>query len=365
MYLFKRSPTLTLNADSFVGVDCTKKSRADLQSAVYMKNWRIADDGKLEKRCGYENVCNVTGCTPLYVGNIGGGNFFIYKKKKYLYAYNIDTTRLIAHDMGEDLGAGTFMFGGMLYIIGYEQFRVFDGVEFSEVEPYIPTVAITAPNTGGGVSYESVNLISQYAKILYSPDGVSAEFILPQSASGIHSVTDGGVEVSSDNYIFENMTKKLRLNYVPSGNVANSLQVTFIISSMYIPYPILHMRRFYLFGAENDSRVFAYGNDNKIYYSDVTSAGADPTYFPAENLIRVGDGSSCVTAMCRQYSSLAVFTERDAWYISPSSVDYDGYSKPTFPIFPLNGKGYGGGGWGSVHGGDGAVLIYGYVREEI
>ncbi len=28
-------------------------------------------------------------------------------------------------------------------------------------------------------------------------------------------------------------------------------------------------------------------------------------------------------------------------------------------------KGYGGGGWGSVHGGDGAVLIYGYVREEI
>ncbi len=338
MYLFKRSPSLSLEAESFSGIDCTRRSRSDLQSAVYMKNWRITDDGKLTKRNGYSCIHNVTNAEPLFVGNLGGTECFVYKKYRYLYSLELESGEMITYDTGEDLGADVFLFGGLLYIIGCETYVTFDGMTFADVEPYIPTVAVTAPNEGGGVLYEGMNLISRYAKIIYSPNGTSSEFILPEASSGIYSVVENGETVDPSKYIYDSGTRRLTLNYIPGDNIANSLEVTFTISSMYLKYPILHKKRFCIFGASGDTRVFAYGNDNVVYYSDVTVNGADPLYFPSENFIMVGDGSSCVTGMCRQYSTLAVFTEKDAWYISPSSVDYDGYSKPSFPILPLNSK---------------------------
>ncbi len=338
MYLFKRTPSLTVRAECFSGINCTEKAHSDIRSATYMKNWRITDDGKLSKRNGYECVYNVKDSTPLFVGSLSGVECFVYKKGTYLYSVNLSDSELTAYDTGEDLGAEAFVFGGLLYTVGCESMVTFDGRSFSVPEPYIPTVALIAPNEGGGQTFEGINMISQYAKILYSPNGTSPEFILPESASGIYSVVDGNTKISDSDYIFENSSKKLTLNYIPASGVANSLEVTYIISAEYLPYPILHKKKFCLFGSSGDTRVFAYGNDGIIYYSDVTSRGADPTYFPAENFIRVGDGGEEVTSLCRHYSSLAVFTEKEAWYISPSSTDYDGYTKPTFPIFPLNSK---------------------------
>ncbi len=338
MYLFKRSPTLTVRAESFTGIDCTKKSRSNISCAGYMNNWRITDDGKLSKRNGYECLYNITDSEPLYVGMLGTDDFYVYKKGSCIYSVRLSDGEMSLYDTGEAKGTGAFLFCGLLYIIGYESIVTYDGVRFSEPMPYIPTVAITAPNEGGGTVYESMNLISPYARIIYSPNGTSEKFVLPQAAFSIHSVIDGDVTVPTSNYTFENSTKTLTLNYVPSGGSANSLQVVFLISSAYRVFPPLYCKSFYLFGCGGDTRVFAYGNDNIIYYSDVTDTGSDPLYYPAENMIRVGDGSSAVTALCEHYSTLAVFTETDAWYISPSSIDYDGYSKTTFPIFPLNGK---------------------------
>ncbi len=338
MFLFKRSPILTVRAESFSGIDCTKKSGSDISCAGYMKNWRITDDGKLTKRGGYECLYNITDSDPLFVGMLNADEFFVYKKGTCVYSVRLSDGNMIVYDMNEDVKTGAFVFCGLLYIIGYECIAVFDGVRFSEPEPYIPTVAITASNEGGGVVFESLNLISPYARIMYSPNGNSGKFVLPDAAFGISSVVDGGRHVPASEYIFENSSKTLTLNHVPESGVANSLEVVFLVSSEYRVFPILYGKRFYLFGCGGDTRVFAYGNDNVIYYSDVTDTGSDPLYYPAENMIRIGDGSYAVTGLCRHYSNLTVFTERDAWYISPSSIEYDGYSRPTFPVFPLNGK---------------------------
>ena len=242
----------------------------------------------------------------------------------------------VSVDTGNHVKVGYFKFGGSVYIYGCGFYYRFDGEAFEQLTPYIPTVAVTCENSGGGVPYESLNIISDKAAISYSPDGESADFVLPALAYSVCKVELNGSEMDTDDYSYDSQTHILTLDVVPSGDVPDSLKVTFVLSDG----TVLNMPPvgpgFCIYGGDRDTRVFSYGYGNILRYSDVTAKGPDPTYFPTDNFITVGDGSSKITALMRHYDRLMIFTERETWFLSPSSVDYDGYSKPSFPLSPLN-----------------------------
>ncbi len=336
MALFKKTPSNMMTVSHFDGIDCTKNVTSTISSAEYMRNFRITPAGKLKKRCGYKKLCTLSGASDFFVD----GEIMFYRVMRTLYCVKLpDLTPIASYALSTSYKLVYFKFADGVYIISRNDMYLFKDNAFSIVAPYVPTIAVTAPETGGGTVFESLNMIINQAKISYSPSGSGAVFVLPDMASSIVEVTENGSVVDSEKYTFSSSTKQLTFSYTPAGGVADSLVVTFKFSTSQVPMmALLRDKKFCVYGGDFDSRVFVYGDRNIIYYSDITAQGADPAYFPAENYITVGDGTYDVTALVRHYSNLAVFTQGDAWYISPSSVDYDGYEKPTFPIYPLNSK---------------------------
>ena len=335
MARYRRSASV-LFTDGFRGLDATEGEKKNFSSSVYMKNFRITDQRRLKKRCGYKKLVSGINADSCFAAEIGGAVYFIYKKGVYLHALlPADGTDIVCN-CNDTASAGYFMFGGKGYIIGFGLFYVFDGVGFSPVTPYIPTVATECMPSGGGVLYESLNVLSDKAKISYSPDGESVSFRLPPYAFSVVSVTENGQIIDSSSYSYDRRTNTLTFASAPGGGVPDSLQVTFRLSDgtvLGMPYI---GGKFCIYGGDRDTRVFAYGEGNTLWYSDVTYAGADPTYFPADNFINVGDGTEKVTALIRHYDRLIVFTEGQTWFLSPSEVSYGGTTKPSFPVSPLN-----------------------------
>lgn len=334
MAFFKKSPSFLMNVTSFDGIDCTKKVTNSISSAEYMRNFRITENGKLKKRYGYKKLFTLKDAKDVYLSD----NIVFYRNGRTLNAYNIGVGIVASYELDYAKNTVYFTFASDVYAVCEDEIIVYRDGNFSKGEPYVPTLAVTCPPSGGGALHESLNLLCNRAALSYSPDGKADVYHLPSYAVAIVSVFENGIIVPSEKYTFDSFEKTVKFNYIPAGGISDSLKITFELSKFDVEMDFLKNRSFCVYGGNFDSRIFAYGGDNIIYYSDITDRGSDVLYFPSENYIKVGDGTFDVTSLVRHYSTLAVFTEGDAWYISPSSVDYDGYEKPSFPIYPLNGK---------------------------
>ena len=334
MARYRKNGSEIIYTDKWRGLDMTREGKLNFSSSVYMKNYDVTPQYNLKKRRGYRKVTDNIVCDSCYYAETGSGGYFIYKNGKTLCACRLSDEYNIMCETDSFAAAGYFSFGGEVYIYGAGFRYKFDGVGFTRITPYIPTVAVTCSPSGAGTVYESLNLLSDRAKISYSPDGTSTSYVLPENASGVVSVTVDGTELESG-YTYNAGTHTLVFEQAPAGGVPDSLTVTFTLSDGTLLNMSYIGNRFCIYGGVRDTRVFAYGNENLLFYSDVTDKGADPTYFPADNFITVGDGGR-VTALVRHYDRLIVFKEKETWFLSPSSVDYDGYSKPSFPLSPLN-----------------------------
>ena len=336
MARYRKSTASLLFTDVFRGIDTAEEGKNSLSSSVYMKNFCITQNGKLKKRCGYKKLLSGISCDSCYADRVRGEDHFIYRDGTKLKAIRLTDMSTFEYETESFAKAGYFKFNGAVYIYGYGFYYRFDGDGFEKLSVYIPTVAVACSPGGAGTVNESLNIISDKAAVSYSPDGVSDSFVLPYMAKDVVSVELDGEILDADDYTYEPRTRTLTLDQTPSGSVPDSLKVTFILSDE----TLLNMPAlgggFCVYGGDRDSRVFSYGDGNILRYSDVTSTGPDVTYFPADNFITVGDGSSIVTALVRHYDRLIIFTERETWFLSPSSVDYEGYSKPSFPLSPLN-----------------------------
>lgn len=334
MARYRKSGSEIIYTDKWKGLDMTREEKKNFSSSVYMKNFAVTGKYDLKKRCGYKKIKDNVYCDSCYHGVINGTGYFIYKSGRMLYALDLSDMSDISYDTESFAAAGYFTFGGTVYIYGNGLLYKFDGASFSPVSPYAPTVAITCSPSGQGTLYESLNVLSDKAKISYSPDGTSTVYKLPDDAQSVVTVELDGQIVTSG-YTFDASAHTLTFTSAPAGGVPDSLTVTFSLSDetmLNMPYI---GNKFCIYGGSRDTRVFAYGNGNTVYYSDVTGNGADVTYFPADNFIKVGDGGK-VTALVRHYDRLMIFKETETWFLSPSAVDCDGYSKPSFPLSPLN-----------------------------
>ncbi len=319
--------------DSFHGLDVSGEEKKNFSSPVYMKNFRITQKRTLEKRCGYKVTASGLQADSCWGGYVGGRCVFVYKKYDRIYAVSVfDGETSASHSAGYD-EVGFVLFGGKLYAIGADTFLSFDGRSFDEPEPYIPTLAVAAAADGGGQIHESLNLLSGKAKISYSPNGADTVYALPDVAASVVKAEENGAEISG--YTYSPADNTVTFQSAPAEGT-DSLVITFTLRPGTVAKKDKPGPKFCVYGGDTDTRVFAYGKDSVIRYSDVTSKGADISYFPADNFVSAGDGTYRVTALVRHFDRLIIFTEAETWYLYRSSVDYDGYPKPSFPVFPLH-----------------------------
>ena len=333
MARYARPGKTVVSVGGFNGIDVTSPGDS-LCPAYYMKNFRVTERRELKKRPGYRKLLSGISADSVYAANVAGVDRLIYKSGTVLHATDVLSGADVNLDTHSGASVSYFSFGGKVYVYGFGFNYAFDGEAFKKIEPYIPTVAVTCAPSGGGTVHESLNVLSPYARISYSPDGQSTVYKLPSYAYDVTGVKIDGEETGG--YYFDRRTKTLVFDEPPAGGVPDSLEVTFRLSDgMILGMPYIG-DRYCVYGGDRDTRVFAYGVGGTLRYSDVTDKGPDPTYFPADNFIEVGDGSEEVTALVRHYDRLIVFTERQTWFLSAKEITYSGETKISYPCSPLN-----------------------------
>lgn len=250
-----------------------------------------------------------------------------------------------------------FRFGEKYYILTGKKFYdwSFGDERIAEVIGYVPLVVTGASPDGGGTTLERVNLLTDKRRVLYSADGESTKFILPEefafsgstetivlsatvdgedaafSLSLTSSVDQEGNTSGSVSVIFNEIpeagTNNVEIVY---RNPANSAENRALIESMQFVET---------FNGATDTRLFFYGNgSNTIYYTEPTLAGAvTAAYIPSLNELNIGDNSSPVTVLKRHYGRLMAFKPDSCWAVSYDTITMeDGTVTAGFYVRPMH-----------------------------
>lgn len=327
-------------ANGFVGIDRRRKADKVLNVAHDMRNIRITAGGSLEKRAKTKLLCSLTGeIEGLWCGSLGGSVFLLASANGRLY--KIDTNGN-AREIGV-IGEGEclfFEFCGRVYIMNSAYYGSYDGSTLTEIEGYIPLVAVGCMPNGEGTPFEEINMLTDKRRQRFSPDGKSILYKLAEEdIDEIVSVTVGGA-VYNGNYSLNRQTSELSFEQpIPAG--LDSLEITYKKQST-TRKNILNCKRAMLFGGNSDGRIFLYSNPEKPncrFYSALADGVPSAEYFPINCYTVIG--SSPISCIVQQYDRQLIFTKNEAFYSYCELItDNSGRRISSFPVFSLNnGKG--------------------------
>ena len=341
-----------IECNQFLGLnEAYGDTEVKLGEAIHMRNFNITNNYKLRKREGYTTFINGGSVHPIrgmWRGNLDGDDLLIFCFNGKVYKYDLsitdtDTlladliTNLTAAEVGSITDAQTsiFYFESKLYFMNGTDYKSYDGTTYQDVTPYVPTVRINAPPTGGGTVFEQINLLTGQKKQTFVGDGVSDVFTLVESAlTSIDTVKVNGV------------TKTLTTHYTVStangtvtftaGNIpADESEVEITWTKTVSGHADLVKKNKYamLHGIGNDTNIFIWGNStyqNRLTFSSALQAG----YFPVNNYINIGTDDTAITDVVTQYSRQIIFKEDRTYYSTSEYSDVnDDY---IFTIHDLN-----------------------------
>lgn len=226
-----------------------------------------------------------------------------------------------------------FVLGGKMYFLNGRDYFCYDGVQCSQVTPYIPTLSISKLPAGGGTLYEDFNLLGAGFKDSFSSDGVAKDYYLSLGGLDATTVTctvDGVEKVEGTDFTVDRIAGKVTFTTAPAEGT-NNVIITAYKTQPGFPERIKKCRFNVLFGGTNDTRVFVSGNPdfpNQMWRSGLY----DPTYFPENGFYRVGSDREPITGFSKQYDFLVIEKES-----SKGNMQYELVNgEPSFPIKPLN-----------------------------
>ena len=208
-----------------------------------------------------------------------------------------------------------FRFGDSVYFLnGFGYFSVERHVGAPKVQgvpAYVPIVVTGASPSGGGTELERVNMLTSQRRALFSADGTSKEYLLPEynlPENPAVTVEINGVDISPAAYMVSyvegtlpRQTKVVFLQEAPAKGV-NNVEISWKAASDSKAL-ISAMRFVEKFNGSTDSRLFFYGDGgNVVYYTEPTLSGElTGAYIPAMNEIAIGDDTSPVTGLMRPF----------------------------------------------------------------
>lgn len=235
-----------------------------------------------------------------------------------------------------------FSFGGKMYLIDGVDYKVYQDGVFIDVTGYIPTISREVPPAGGGNTFENVNRLNGYRKVLFSPDGTAKEFYLPEQ--GIDEVIAVEPDVS---HTVNTQTGVITFSTAPTKGV-DTIGVTYRKGDG-AKTDVTAMRFSELYNGKTDSRVFLYGDGtNRAIYSGITSDGVPSAeYFPDLYELRAGDSSTPITSMVRHYEKLLTFKSDSTYTVEYTTLNAGELTMPAFYVTPVN-RGIGNEAWGQA-----------------
>lgn len=278
----------------------------------------VADGGGMpQKRLGYRTVQSLGDTVyGLFGAEFGGTVKRLVHSGTKLYAWADDgTPAVLLSGLPRRKSRAVFL-AGKLWIVTGGGFYSYDGTEAKRVSAsgaYVPTTTITRSPSGGGVSYEAVNLLTPYRKNAFQTDGKSVKFTLDGEidASGAVRAWVWGEEITD--FTLDRAAGTITLPSAPAApdaGASDGLVVQFPHTVEGYADRIDKCTIITTYGVGSNDRVVLSGNPD-CPNLDWTSGLYDPTYMPDLGYAAVGSEATPICGYCRTGSSLGIVKADD------------------------------------------------------
>ena len=301
----------------FRGVDfSTDAALVDTYRSPYAINMLADTGGMPEKRPGWRVLQNLDApIHGIWFLQKDGVTHYVAHGGDKLYTWTEDEEAAVQleglHNDGNSAGA---IMGGTLYIVTGGDFISFDGETAKQVEGYVPTTIIARAPSGGGTTYESINLLSGRQKNEFIADGTSKAYQL--SADGL---SDDPVEVTvkSDpltegiDFTVDRETGVVTFTTAPTAPAAGmegEVIITFTKEVEGYRERIAGCRILTTYGVGTNDRMIFSGNPDYPNL-DWTSGLSNPEYIPDLSYSVVGGEQTAIMGYRRIGEYLAIIKE--------------------------------------------------------
>ena len=299
----------------------------------------ISDTGGFpEKRKGWRKILDCESpVNGLYRGTVDGEEVFLVHGGTKLYKWTEE--EITELKSGINNAKGTFFtMDGKIYILTGAEYLVYDGETVKNVtdDAYVPTTTIANYPTGGGETYEEVNLLTPKRKNKFAGDGSSTVFQLDTTDvdSIVEVKIDDEVQASSS-YSLNGADGKVTFTSAPPKpdvTGKDNVEITFSKEVEDYEGKITKCTIAAVYGGNSQDRVFLSGNPDDPD-TDWHCAAGDPTYFPDLSYSTVGTDGTPIMGYLNIGNVQAIFksderADTTIYFRSYSITDED----VTFPI---------------------------------
>ena len=298
-------PTLyNYKCEYFKGIDLNNAaSNVDASRSPDAPNMLRDEVGKVRKRMGYKTMHTmagrINGRFTLEDDEIVHAGAKLYKR-----GADIETWTELYDGMQDTRSVG-IIFDKKLYLLDGKAYLVYDGETVEKVTDAAtaPTIIISRRPTGGGVSYEPLNLLSRGWTESFLSDGTSTEYQLTTDELASDTVkveilgSDGEWTEKTENKDFtvDRTTGKVKFTTAPAASPVSgqdNIHITAYKDREGYTDKINKMQFGILFGGNGSpDRGFVAGNPdipNVDYYSELN----DPTFFGDTSYSNIGQSDA-------------------------------------------------------------------------
>lgn len=270
--------------------------------------------GNPEKRPGWRKLlfCEAP-INGLYRGVLKGTEYFLCHGGTKLYKWTESGIEQISDGLTNKRGS-CFVMRDKMWIMTGGEYLCYDGknVKRVDADAYVPTTTIAAKPTGGGQSFDSVNLLSPKRKNTFLGDGTATAFQLDTSdVQSIVEVKVGGSVWGGEKYSLDGGAGKVNFTEAPPAPTVTgvpNVEITFSKTVDGYADRINKCTISVVYGGNSSDRVFISGNPN-YPSTDWHCEAGDPTYFPDLSYSQIGSDGTRIMGYCRIGDSLAIIKE--------------------------------------------------------
>lgn len=328
----------------FKGVDfSTDSSLVEASRSPWAVNM-IADTGGMpEKRPGWRTLHTIEApVNGLFYAVFGGQVRFLAHGGTKLYAWGQGEAPKVVRSGVHNGPSSAVNMGGKLWLLTGGEYLVYDGVAVKEVSEvaYVPTTVIAADPTGGGKSYESVNMVTRRRTNNFIADGTATVYQLDAKDLGPEAVTArvrGVAKAEGTDFTVDRAKGTVTWKTAPPAPLVGKegeVDITFSTKDTYgNAERVRGCTILTSYGVGNSDRMILAGNP--AYPNiDWTSGLNDPSYIPDTGYAVVGMESTAIMGYRRLGEYLAIIKE-DNGQDSTVYLRSAGLSSEGEAVFPL------------------------------
>ena len=334
MSVFKEKNTIaSVEFKKFKGID-RRAPHGDSSVAYDMTNFRILSDGSLQKREGYKLIpTGFSAIRGVWAGKLNGQKLiFAVQGASVLKISPEDMSYTSLGNITNSIGTANFIpYRDSLYLQTEKNIFLISENGISTIEGYAPLYGKDWPSETVGEVNEPLNLLSKHIRISYVISKDSTYLYLDHLVTSVEAVyINGKLITDTSRYKLNTSLKYVTITGLKIGDKV-SLFMTLDESELK-KSDLLSCKNAAVYGDYKDSMLFFFNGNKKSAIlascaidqkslEEVTSIYPEtmPFYISATPIFKLPKDESRITAVCRQYDRLLIFTDDETWTATLSS----------------------------------------------